>query len=185
MSITITFGRAPRVARVAEVVDLGGTTEAAAQLGELAFIANGEAETIAAAFGSEPDAHTPGRTADTTASIGIPAGCVHAVRLKAGDRVAVDALPDVPGSIADLAATADDHESVSLAFTPASDATFHQFAYSLFEADEWSAPETLVDGTVTGLTPETQYDFRVRGVNGFRFGPWSNVDDATTEAESP
>lgn len=170
--------------RLAEIVDLGGVTEGAAQSGEVAVIANGESDPIVIAFGRAPDTDVAAGNEATSAAVGIPAGAVALIPVKAGDRIAVASLPAVPGAIADLAATAIDHESVGLAFTPASDATFHQYSVSLYEADEWSEPVTLIDDTVTGLAPETQYDFRVRGVNGFRFGPWSNVDDATTTSES-
>ena len=78
--------------RAREDITVPGSTTAAAQNGEIAVIANGEASIVAAAFGTTPDAAATAETTATSAGFGIPAGAVVMVPLKTGDKINIKAL---------------------------------------------------------------------------------------------
>lgn len=93
---------------------------------------------------------------------------------------AVEVQPVLPGDIVDLTATAQSDTEVLLTWTPASDATSHQYRV---DGGSWTACDDNTGAQlVTGLTPQTLYAFEVRGVNADGNGPASNTDTATTEA---
>ena len=51
----------------------------------------------------------------------------------------------------------------------------------------WTSVSTSITGTSytdSGLSANTEYTYRVRGVNSFGESPWSNEDSATTNAAS-
>lgn len=82
-----------------------------------------------------------------------------------------------PWSIGDLTATALSATEVQLAFTASAGAESYQ--YRVDGGAVAALADTLI---VDGLTAATEYDFEVRGVNGVRYGDWSNVATETTGA---
>lgn len=106
--------------------------------------------------------------------LGLSLGVLAVRRTSAGP------VPVLPGDIADLTATAQSDTEVLLEFTPATDATSHEYRIdggSAVECDDNTGTQT-----VDGLTAETEYDFEVRGVNGDGSGDWSNIATETTDA---
>lgn len=92
----------------------------------------------------------------------------------------------IPSTISDLTAEVLDHESVELSYTPASDADSYEYRFREVGDTEWSEAAELVADTVSGLSPETGYQFQVRGVSTdpeAEDAAWSNTATATTEAE--
>lgn len=82
-----------------------------------------------------------------------------------------------PWSIGDLTASALSATEVQLAFTANGGSESYEY-----RVDGGAAAVLADDLIVTGLTAATEYDFEVRGVNGSRYGEWSNVATETTEA---
>lgn len=90
-------------------------------------------------------------------------------------------VPAPPGAISDLMAM-QMGDGIHLMWTPASDATSHEYRIDGGTPVATSAAdEQHVEGDL--LTPATEYDFEVRGVNAEGNGPWSNVATETTAGE--
>lgn len=78
--------------RIRENITIPGTTTATLQDGEFAIVMNGEADPVAAALGTTPDAAATASTAATQAGVGIGAGASLTFGGKPGDKVNVKAL---------------------------------------------------------------------------------------------
>lgn len=94
----------------------------------------------------------------------------------------VSATPvQLPGTISDLAKTANDDVSVTVTFSAAAHAVTHQEQHRI-GVGAWSSPATIVSGgTISGLTHASAYEVQVRGVNVDGSGAWSNSLSFTTD----
>ena len=93
---------------------------------------------------------------------------------------APDPSTALPGSVLPLLAIATSERSIRLAFGLAQYADYHEYEYSLQDADNWSEFAVCISGVdVLNLTAGTFYDFRVRGVNENGPGAWSYVTAST------
>src|SRR5690606_7617687 len=92
-----------------------------------------------------------------------------------------------PAAASDLVATTVDSDEISLAWTDnSSNETGFRVERSLDGIGSWStvatkSPDVTVH-TDTGLTPETQYFYRIVAFNLSGDASPSNVDDATTDS---
>lgn len=78
--------------RIRENITVPGTTSASLQDGEVAYVANGEADMVAVALGTAPDAAATASTAATNAGTGLGSGLGLAFVGAVGDKVNVKAL---------------------------------------------------------------------------------------------
>lgn len=85
--------------------------------------------------------------------------------------------PLLPGAISDLTATAQSDTEIELDWTEADNAVTHEY-----RADNGPAIAGEPPTTVSDLTAETEYSFKVRGINTYGNGPWSNTAMEETEA---
>lgn len=95
-------------------------------------------------------------------------------------------IPEVPSAINDLAATAGNEEVILTWTAPAennSPITDYVVEFKLSASSTWTVFNDGVSATpgatVTGLTNDSLYDFRVAAVNGVGQGPYSNVVNET------
>lgn len=87
---------------------------------------------------------------------------------------------DSVGGISDLTATAQSDTEVLLEWTPATNATSHEYRV---DGGSWVAcDDNSGSQVVDSLTAETEYDFQVRGLSVDDTGPASNTATETTEA---
>mgnify|MGYP001026584571 FL=1 len=86
--------------------------------------------------------------------------------------------PALPGAVTNLRITSATSSSLTVAFTPASNADSHQ--YSLNNGN-WQA---LTSNTIGGLSSGTNYTIRVRGVNAYGFGS-PDTTSGTTQVDAP
>ncbi len=86
-------------------------------------------------------------------------------------------VPGLPGS---LAANASSSSVIAVTFTGGSGASSHQMRYSLHGQNAFTAWATFTSGSnITGLSPNTQYDIEVRGVNASGHGPAAATSETT------
>lgn len=80
-------------ARVTEIVTIPDSTTATAEPGEAALVVNNETDPVMVAIGATPDASALAQTAATSAAVCVPAGGSLVLRVPAGARVDVRAVP--------------------------------------------------------------------------------------------
>lgn len=80
--------------RVREDIAPPGVTANSAMREEVVIIGNSETSMVAVAFGSVPDAAAMVATAQTSAGIPVPAGCLsYAIYPQVGDKISVKVVP--------------------------------------------------------------------------------------------
>lgn len=90
------------------------------------------------------------------------------------------AAPAAPSTAPVLSSSSKTSTSISLSWNTVTGADTYELQRDTVTIQNTSAI-TLDD---TGRTPNTEYSYRVRGVNGTGPGPWSNVLAVTTEMET-
>lgn len=99
-------------------------------------------------------------------------------------------VPTAPTAPSNLTATAGGTDEIDLTWTDnSSDETGFELERSLDGSTGWTQIATpaanAVSATDTGLSPGTEYFYRIRAVNGAGNSAYSNTDSATTDALAP